>query len=60
MKEMNVCKAIIGMGTTVSKDIPALAIIGNIPTRIIKERNQENYLMLEEAKAYGGMSGYDR
>jgi maltose O-acetyltransferase len=52
--------AIIGMGTTVSKDIPPLAIIGNIPTRIIKERNQEHYHMLEKAKAYGGMSGYDR
>ncbi|MFN2128406.1 MAG: acyltransferase [Anaerolineales bacterium] len=52
--------AIIGMGTTVSKDIPPLAIIGNIPTRIIKKRNQEHYLMLEDSKAYGGVSGYDR
>ena len=52
--------AIIGMGTTVSRDIPPLAIIGNIPARIIKERNHEHYLILEDAKAYGGMSGYDR
>ena len=52
--------AIIGMGTTVSKDIPPLAIVGSIPTRIIKERNRQHYHLLEDAKAYGGISGYER
>lgn len=49
--------AIIGAGTTVTKSIPELAIVGNQATRIIKFREREHYLKLDSAKKYGGISG---
>ncbi|MGF1590399.1 MAG: acyltransferase [Pleurocapsa sp.] len=49
--------AIIGAGTTVTKSIPELAIVGNQATRIIKFREREHYQHLDSAKKYGGISG---
>lgn len=49
--------AIIGAGTVVSGDIPPLAIIGSVPSKIIKYRDQEHYSRLDEAGRYGGVSG---
>ncbi|VEP18901.1 Transferase hexapeptide repeat containing protein [Hyella patelloides LEGE 07179] len=49
--------AIIGAGTTVTKSIPKLAIVGNQPTRIIKFRDCEHYQNLDSQKSYGGISG---
>lgn len=49
--------AIIGMGTVVSKDVPANAIIGNVPPRVLKERNPQHYHQLEINHLYGGENG---
>jgi maltose O-acetyltransferase len=66
---MNVCivpgvtigeGAIIGMGAIVSQDVPPLAVIGNPPPRILKERAEKHYHELDQAGAYSGMSGYKR
>jgi hypothetical protein len=48
------------MGTVVSKDVPALAIIGNPPPCVLKERNPDHYQILDESMAYSGMSGFER
>jgi maltose O-acetyltransferase len=50
--------AIIGLGTLVSKDVPPLAVIGNPPPQIIKQRDALRYQKLDAAGAYSGMSGY--
>lgn len=50
--------AIIGLGTLVSKAVPPLAIIGNPPPQIIKQRDKLRYKQLDEAGAHSGMSGY--
>ena len=49
--------AIIGMGTVVTRDVPPLAVVGNPPMRVIKERDHEAYKKLETARRYGGMNG---
>ena len=49
--------AIIGAGTVVAQDIPPLAIVGSQQARIIKYRDREHYIKLEQQKNYGGVSG---
>ena len=49
--------SIVGAGTTVSRDIPPLAIVGSMPPRIIKYRDRNHYLSLRKAKKYGGVDG---
>lgn len=36
--------AIIGAGAVVTKDVPAYAIVGGNPARVLKYRKEENYL----------------
>lgn len=50
--------AIIGAGSVISKDVPPLAIVGAAPQRIIKYRNKDHYMDLENKRHYGGRSGY--
>ena len=49
--------AIIGLGATVSSDVPPLAVVANQPPRIIKYRDKEHYHDLEARHKYGGPSG---
>lgn len=49
--------AIIQIGTTVTHDVPSLAIVGMQPEHIIKRRDREHYERLDKAGAYGGMDG---
>jgi len=49
--------AIIKMGTTVKQDIPELAIVGNPPIKILKNRDGRHYWNLENKKRYGGING---
>ncbi len=49
--------AVIGMGTVVSRNVPAGAVVGTAPQRIIKTRKQEHYEQLDRQKKYGGISG---
>jgi maltose O-acetyltransferase len=49
--------AIIQMGTTVTKDVPPLAIVGMQREHIIKYRDREHYEKLDKENAYGGMDG---
>lgn len=49
--------AIVGAGSVVSKDVPALAIVGSTPLRIIKYRAEEHYRQLDRAHMYGGVNG---
>ncbi|PSN18790.1 hypothetical protein C7271_10645 [filamentous cyanobacterium CCP5] len=49
--------AIVGAGALITKSIPALAIVGNHHPRIIKYRDKDHYKLLEEKRAYGGISG---
>jgi len=48
------------MGSVVSQDVPALAVIGNQPFRLLKERDAARYESLDQAGAHSGMSGYER
>ena len=50
--------AIIGAGSVVSKDVPALAVVGSAPLQVIKYRNQNRYRKLDREKLYGGVNGY--
>jgi acetyltransferase-like isoleucine patch superfamily enzyme len=52
--------AIIGMGSVVSQDVSALAVIGNQPFRVLKERDAARYERLDQAGAHSGMSGHER
>lgn len=63
---MNVCiipgvtigeGAVIGLGAVVTRDIPALAIAGVQPTRIIKYRDSKHYHALKQAGKFGGRAG---
>ena len=49
--------AIIAMGSTVTKDVPAHSIIGGAPAIIIKNRDTNHYLHLEREKRFGGVDG---
>ncbi|AGY56532.1 acetyltransferase [Gloeobacter kilaueensis JS1] len=49
--------AIIGMGAVVTRNVPALAIVGNQPIRVLKHRDAEHYEQLEQAREYGGVNG---
>ena len=51
--------AIIGMGSIVTKDVPPMGIVGSAGQRILKSRNQDSYLKLDEEKKYGGVSGFE-
>ena len=35
--------AVVAMGSVVVKNVPALAIVGGNPAKVIKQRNKENY-----------------
>ena len=50
--------AVIGMGCVVSKDVPALSIVGSKHQILLKKRDQQHYSDLEKAQRYGGMCGY--
>lgn len=49
--------AVIGMGAVVAKDVSPHAVVGNAPTRLLKERNLEHYHELEQNRQYGAVSG---
>lgn len=49
--------AIVGAGCVVTKDVPDLAIVGNQPLRILKNRDKEHYFLLDSQKRYGGWRG---
>ncbi len=44
--------AIIAAGAVVSEDVPALAIVGGNPARIIKYRDADHYFKLKENKQF--------
>lgn len=44
--------AIIAAGSVVVKDVPALAIVGGNPAKVIKYRDSEHYNRLKSEKAY--------
>lgn len=44
--------AIIASNSTVTKDIPPLAVVGGNPAKIIKYRDQEKFYYLKENKQY--------
>ena len=50
--------SIIGMGTVVTQDVPPLAVIGNQPARLLKERDPAHYEALDQTGAHSGTSGY--
>lgn len=54
--------AVVAMGSVVTKDVPACAVVGGNPARILKERDHEHYKQLAElgssylaAKANGSL-----
>ena len=49
--------SIIGAGTVISRDVPSLAIVGSAPLRIIKYRDENQYMNLLAMKKYGGVNG---
>ena len=60
---MNVCivprtrigeGAIVGMGTTVSGEIPPLAIVAGQKWEVVRHRNREHYERLKRLKRFGG------
>lgn len=45
--------SVIGAGSVVTKDVPACAVVGGNPAKVIKFRNKENYFRLKkENKIY--------
>lgn len=50
--------AIVAMGSVVSRDVPAGAVVGGAPAEIVKYRDMERYARLNEARCYGGVSGH--
>jgi maltose O-acetyltransferase len=51
--------AIVGMGSVVTQDVLPLAVIGNQPTRLLKERDPAHYKNLDQGGAHSGTSGYE-
>ena len=49
--------AIVGMGSVVSGNVPALAILGNQKLRIFGYRNKSKYHELDKMGKYGGPDG---
>ena len=49
--------AVIGMGTTVTKDVPAYSIVVGQSQRVVGERNQIEFEELSAKQAYGGVDG---
>ncbi len=49
--------AIIGMGTTVTKDVPAHAIVVGHGQRIVGSRDSEQYERLTKEQMFGGVNG---
>lgn len=49
--------AIVGLGTVVTKDVPAMAIVGGYGHRILGYRDQEHYERLNDVGLYGGRGG---
>lgn len=49
--------AIIGLGSTVTKDVPPLSIAGGSPAKIIKNRDITHYRSLDEKLFFGGVDG---
>ena len=49
--------AIVGLGTIVVKDVPAMAIVGGHGQRIIGYRDKEHYERLDGLGLYGGRGG---
>lgn len=44
--------AVIAMGSVVCKDVPACAVVGGVPAKLIKYRDIEKYNKLKEQKKY--------
>ena len=49
--------AIIGLGTVVVKDVPAMAIVGGHGHRILGYRYKEHYARVDGLGLYGGRGG---
>lgn len=49
--------AIVGMGAVVSKDVPALSIVGQGPYRVLGLRDESKYNRLEKEGHFGGIDG---
>lgn len=49
--------AIVGMGTTVAKDIGPGEIVVSQPFRVISQRNSEKYQCAVDSSMYGGVNG---
>ena len=44
--------AIVAAGAVVTKNVPALAIVGGNPARVIKYRNKEHFYKLKEEQKF--------
>ena len=40
--------AVVGAGSVVTKNVPALAVVGGAPAKVIKWRNEERYNILKD------------
>ena len=49
--------AVIAAGTVVSKDVPALAIVGGPAYRVLKTRDEKHYRALKMSEKFGGVGG---
>lgn len=50
--------AIIGMGSVIATDVPARAIVGTNPLRVLRERDADHYAATVSAGRFGGMAGF--
>ena len=44
--------SVVAANSTVTKDVPPLAIVGGVPAKVIKYRNKENYERLVAEKKF--------
>lgn len=49
--------AIIGLGAVVTSNVPACAIVGGNPAKVLKFRNVNHYEDLDARQKYGGVNG---